>query len=323
MTTLLRRAALAGVSALALAASPAQAEGPEIYVGVEGALLQFSGDGLQGGEGGEGGEGDGGGSAIGPLNLSSNNGTPIKPEDGWGGRVWIDIPLPIHRTPNSYTMLRGSANGDWLDDDDREDFGSQSFSEEIKQEAELDALWATLEVFNIWLFGPLRARHTRLGLGGGLEIADVENTFQENFTVFQNGNPIFAQQVRQELIFWGIGPRVSGSLDHELGQTGLHIFGELALACLFGDRDTEFDQDINGSRFNDNDGDGSTVLHTNLRVGVGYDLNLGGVNARIDAGWRHDRFSDATNTQFLPGNDDGNTIFSGPFVAVGFAVPLN
>jgi hypothetical protein len=220
-------------------------------------------------------------------------------------------------------MLRGSANGGWLGDDDRQTFGSGSFGEEIEQEAELDALWATLEVFNTWVFGPLRAKHTKLGLGGGLEFADVENTFQKNFTFFEDGNPFFAQQVRQESTFWGVGPRVSGFLDHELGQSGVHFFGEVALACLFGGRDTEFDVDSNGSTFSDKDGDGSTVLHTNFRIGVGYDLNLGGVEARIDAGWRHDRFDDATNTQFLPGNNDGNTIFSGPFVAIGIAIPIN
>lgn len=104
----------------------------------------------------------------------------------------------------------------------------------------------------------------------------------------------------------------------------MHFFGEAGLAYLFGDRDTELDADSSNSpTFSDKDGDGSNVLHSSFRIGVGYDLNLGGVNARIDAGWRHDRFSDATNTQFLPGNNDGNTIFSGPFVAVGIAIPIN
>ncbi len=311
-----RSAAWAGVGALTLAsaATPALAEGSEIYFGVEGALLQSSGDPFEG-FGSEGGEGE-----FRATNLVSNDSDPVEPENGWGGRIWVDVPLPIHLTPNSYTMLRGSANGAWLDDDYE---GGGVITEEIEQEAELDAFWATLEVFNIWLFGPLRARHTRLGLGGGLEFADVENTFQENFTVFQNGSPVFSERLRQETVDWGVGPRFSGFFDHELGQSGVHIFAEAGAAYLAGGRDTEYKADFNGQVVREKDGGSSNVLHTNVRLGVGYVVNLGGLDFRVDVGVRQDRFNNVNNVLFLPEDKDGDSVFSGPFAAIGVDIPFN
>ncbi|MDF2765815.1 MAG: hypothetical protein K0S81_2809, partial [Rhodospirillales bacterium] len=62
--------------------------------------------------------------------------------------------------------------------------------------------------------------------------------------------------------------------------------------------------------------------HLGARLGVGYELELGGLEGRISAGWRFDRFEDANNTLFLPDSKDGDSSFSGPFMSVGVALPL-
>jgi hypothetical protein len=109
-----------------------------------------------------------------------------------------------------------------------------------------------------------------------------------------------------------------------LGESGLHFFGEAGVAYLFGDRDTKFKEAIEfsdgSSSFKDNDSDGGNVIHTNLRVGVGYVLPFAGLPpTRLEAGWSYDHFFDSNNVQFLPGNKDGDNNFGGPFLAVGIA----
>jgi hypothetical protein len=308
MCNWLRIAASAGV--LGLAAMPALAEGSEIYFGVEGALLQSSGDPFQG---------------FGNAGFTSANVGPspnvVEPEDGWGGRLWVQGPLPLGGE-NGDLMFRGSLNGGWLSGNDREVFNSGSFGSEFEQEAELDAFWATLEAFCTWVFGrPLRP-HTMVGLGGGIEFADVENTFEESLVSFDSEST-FSQRLRQETTFWGVGPRVSGFVDHELGQSGVHIVAEAGAAYLAGGRDTEIKEDFNGEAFREKDSSTSNVLHTNVRFGVGYGMELGGLDFRFDVGWRQDSFNNANNTLFLPEDNDGDSVFSGPFVAAGFGIPLN
>jgi Legionella pneumophila major outer membrane protein precursor len=304
--TLVLAAAMAAAATLACT-MPANA-GPKIYLGVQGSLLQYSGDDFEGF-----------GSSIGQSNSNFSS-FSTNPDHGWGGRIWADVEL------NDRLLLRGSFNGAWFDRSEREDSSSlnSDFSATNKQKAELDAIWATLEGFYTWSFGRPARPHTRIGLGGGAEYAEVENTQRFGDTTFFDGEPFFDDQARQRSDFWGIGPRASAYIDHELGESGLHFFGEAGVAYLFGDRDTKFKVasgfSDGSSSFKDNDSDGGNVIHTNLRVGVGYDLPFAGFPpTRIEAGWSYDHFFDSNNVQFLPGNKDGDNNFGGPFLAVGIA----
>jgi hypothetical protein len=303
MFKIMRGAAPAGLALALTLASPAQAEGPKIYLGVQGSLLQYSGDDFEGFQS----------SSRDSVSLSSSDFT--NPDRGWGGRIWTDVEV------NDRLMLRGSLNGAWFDRAERQDFGFETFS----SKAQLDAIWATLEGFYTWSFGRSARPHTRIGLGGGAEYANIENTQRSVFTEFSGSRPVFIDQARQKSTFWGIGPRFSTFLDHELGESGLHFFGEAGAAYLLGNRDTDlkeaFGSPSEPSSSKDSDNDGGNVIHTNLRIGVGYDLPFAGLpRTRIEAGWSYDHFFDSNNVQFLPGNKDGDNNFGGPFVAVGVAL---
>jgi hypothetical protein len=284
-------AALAAVGAFALPGSPAQAEGVEVYFGIEGALLSHTGD------------------SFGSSGLS------IEPENGWGGRLYADVLL------QRGLLLRGSVNGAWLDAGERQEFASGPAMSSFDRISELDARWATFEAFCSWWFGRTGRPHTWVGLGGGLEYADLLNRFDERGTFTFEGMSL-SDHVRQDSTFWGIGPRFGGFIDHELGQSGLHIFGEAGVAYLFGGRDTELRIRSSMSSIDRNEGAGQNVWHLGARLGVGYELEVGGLEGRISAGWRFDRFEDANNTLFLPDSKDGDSSFSGPFMSVGVALPL-
>ncbi len=307
-----RIAVLAGC--LALLAVPVYAE--RLSFGVEGTLLHHSGDGfvsvVQPFD------------TLAPLASSSADGDTLEPDDGWGGRIWVDVPLPIAIAERALT-LRGTLNGAWFEGEDggAVDLGGGS-ALGFDRESELDALWATIEIYQSWLFGPHRPRpHTMVGLGLGLEVADIENEFQQSVDMVTGGSSFPFSRGEQDTTFWGIGPRVSGYLDHELGASGVHAFAEAALAYLFGDRDIESQGNLSGSPVRDQDSEGGGILHGSLRFGLGYVMSLGAVDARLDVGWRHDSFQDVTSTRFLPASSEGDSNFGGPFVGIGFAVPLN
>jgi hypothetical protein len=292
--------AAAGVIAAFSAAQTAQAEGLQVSLGVEGSILQHYGDDFEGV----------GPTGIPSLTLLPPGETNVEPEDGWGGRLWADVLF----SPN--LMVRGSLNGAWLDGEQRVELPSASFI--VDQQAEIDAWWATFEGFYLWRFGRPVRPHTMVGLGGGLEYADVENRFEE-LTTFRGDATGGA---RQESDFQGLGPRISGIIDHELGQSGLHIFGEVGVAYLIGDRDDDFEGFSFSTMAEESDSDGGNVWHFGTRLGVGYVVPLGGADFRIDVGWRHDIFNQSNNVLFLPENRGGDTNFGGPFVAASVALPL-
>ncbi|HEX6101840.1 MAG TPA: Lpg1974 family pore-forming outer membrane protein [Alphaproteobacteria bacterium] len=234
----------------------------------------------------------------------------MAPEDGWGGRLWADLLFG----PN--LMVRGTLNGAWLEDD--ESFDGLSGSLVTEQRAEIDAWWATLEGFYLWHFGRPARPHTMIGLGGGIEYADVENSFEEQ-TAFIGRT---TASTLQESTFWGIGPRIAGILDHELGQSGVHFFAEAGVAYLFGDRDDDLQQQVFTTANHLTANDGGNVWHFGTRLGVGYVVPMGTTNFRIDVGWRHDIFNQSNNVLYLPENRGGDTSFGGPFLAASVDLPL-
>ena len=120
--TLVLAAAMAAAATLACT-MPAHAD-PKIYLGVQGSLLQYSGDDFEGF-----------GNSIG-QSISNSSSFSTNPDHGWGGRIWADVEL------NDRLLLRGSFNGAWFDRSEREDSSSlnSDFSATNKQKAELDAI---------------------------------------------------------------------------------------------------------------------------------------------------------------------------------------
>ncbi|MDF2763263.1 MAG: Legionella pneumophila major outer membrane protein precursor [Rhodospirillales bacterium] len=254
--------------------------GPEIYVGIEGSFLWHLDDEFYAFSG------------VDPDDLA-------QPDRGFGGRLFAAGEF------DERYLARAALSGAWLSGDLREE-SSGLISEE---EARIDALWATLDFFRLWV-----GRDWLLGLGGGLEYADLRHRFDSSLTDEMSGTTFI--EVRQESGFWGIGPRVGGMVEHEL-FSGVRGFAEGGVGYLFGDRETAVRFDISGSEAERQESSGERLLHFSARVGLRREFDLNGLDFTLFGGWQFDQFNDAFNLEFLPNDVPGDVQFHGPFVGVG------
>jgi Legionella pneumophila major outer membrane protein precursor len=330
LAALVRMAPLAAL-AFTVLGTPGPAAAAEYTLEVTGALLQFAGDGNEIVS-----------SVAAPTKSSAVPSDGItSPNRGSGGRIQVGVELKQH------LYFSGSVNGAWLDNTDMHDFGSGTTQE---NQAKLGAFWADAMGFYVWQFGRPARPHTHLGLGAGLEYADLQNSFREN-DITDSGGSGFTFLTRRKTTFRGAGPRVGAFLDHELGQSGVHFFGEVGAACLAGRR--RIDQNLKSTTFTDSGGPGgggtlrpsggappvTTVVldvsdensqsaescHYNGRIGVGYEFPLGEVLVRASAGWQYDRFTDVNLPEvnvFGPSARTGDNTFHGPFASIGLTVHL-
>jgi hypothetical protein len=256
--------------------------GPEIYVGVEGSYLWFLGDDFVPGSG-------------------TDADDLAKPDTGYGGRLFGAVEF------DERWLARGALSGAWLSGDLHEGFDTFLGPLTSEEESRIDARWANLDFYRLWT-----GRSGLVGLGGGLEYADIRHRFDSQ--ALMSGAPFV--RVRQQTESWGIGPRVSGMFEHELFGD-VRGFAEGGLAYLFGDRDGELRADVFGSEFEENASDGDHFLHFSGRVGVRREFDYDGMNFSLYGGWQFDQFTDTTNLEFLPSDTPGDVRFHGPFIGIG------
>lgn len=256
--------------------------GPALYVGAEGAFLWRGGDDFVDG------------------NLA-------QPDSGIGARGFAGLDFGTY-------LLRGSVAGAWTNDGTKTPTG---FGTDFDQDAELDALWASLELFYQLAYDEEPGRPypgTLVGIGFGLELADLEHTFTEK-EVTPLGTTI--AETEQETTSWGVGPRVSAFGKRAIPGTNFWITGEAGAALLFGSKDSQLRQDAFGSTFEERDEESERILHLAARIAIAYDFLYGSTPFTLYAGLQYDRFTNSINQQFLPEREPGNNALYGPFIGVG------
>lgn len=262
--------------------------GPALHVAVEGAFLWRGGDDFEGGPGGD----------------SSDF---AQPDSGLGARATLGLDYGA-------LLARASVNGAWTNDGTRTPAG---MGLDFDQDAELDAFWATLELFYQLAYGEEPGRSypaTLFGIGGGLEFADLEHSFTEKL-VTPLGNNL--TEMKQETTSWGVGPRVSAFGKHAIRGTNFWITGEVGAGLLFGSKDSELRDDAFGSVFEERDEESERILHLGARLAIAYDFLYGSTPFTLYAGVQYDRFTNSINQHFLPDRQPGDNALYGPFAGIG------
>ena len=259
--------------------------GPEIYVGVEGSYLWYLGDDF-----------------FASSDVDADD--LAKPDTGYGGRLFGAVEF------EERWLLRGAVSGAWLSGDLHEGAGSFFGPAAAEEESRIDARWATLDFYRLW-----SSRSGLLGLGGGLEYADIRHRFDSQIIDEFLHLPLL--RVRQTTEAWGIGPRVTGLVEHDLFGD-VRGFAEGGVGYLFGDRDSDLRVEVFGSEFDEESmSEGDRFLHFAARLGIRREFDYQGLNFSLYGGWQFDQFTDVTNLEFLPSDTPGDLRFHGPFVGIG------
>ncbi len=263
--------------------------GPALHLGLEGSLLWRGGDDFEAGPGGD------------PDDFA-------QPDSGFGGRAYAALDFGTY-------LVRGTVNGSWTNDDSQGVGGSF----DIEQDAELDAFWATVDVFyqiasNVGAGPGGLYPATLFGIGLGLEYADLEHSFTERATDSMGG--LFAE-LEQETTSWGFGPRIAGFGKQAIPGMNFWVVGEAGAAVLFGSKDVQLRDDIFGSVFEEGDEESEGFVHFTARLAIAYDLLYGATPLTIYAGLQYDRFTNSFNQHFLPGREPGDIALYGPFAGIG------
>jgi hypothetical protein len=255
-------------------------DGPEFYVGVEGAWLWHAGDDFVGGPGGD-------------ADLFG------APDSGIGGRIFASAEF------NEMYLARGTFNGARLRGENRESL----ISDTVQLEGDLDMIWATAEFFRLW-----SSPSWFFGLGGGVEYADISRSFEETI---RNSSGVKVFGFTQESGFWGVGPRVTGFVESDLFAGGVRGFAEGGVAYLFGGRETSIHVDSGGSEFGERESEGDQILHYGARVGLKREFQGDGASFILYGGYQFDLFQDSSNTEFFPNQAFGDDAAHGPFIGIG------